>query len=79
LGGIEGTEYEITIDNVEDVPLFEQSDGEIGTRFNDHFRIAVLGPPGSQLLVMYGADIPPNFAAFDPLAKEVLATVEFEE
>ena len=83
LGGIEGTAFEITAGNtsgfVSDFPLFKQSDGDYELSYRDHIRMDVVDRGGKELLVTYGSDKPDNFDAFEPLATEVLNTVEFGE
>ena len=79
LGGLEGTELEITMSTVSDFPLFKLSDGDYELRFEDHIRMLVLNAGGSQVLVTYGSDLPTNFDDFEPMAEDVLATVEFAE
>jgi hypothetical protein len=79
VGGLDGTQFEITTDNFGDFGLFETSDGQVEARFQDHLSLIVLGAVGSQLIVSYGSELPTDFDAIEADAEEVLATVQFGE
>jgi hypothetical protein len=77
LGGLMGTQFEVTTDTFSAVNLFKTSDGDFDLRFQDHISVAVLDAGDSQVLVMYGSDLPTDFDRIEADAEEVLASMEF--
>jgi hypothetical protein len=79
IGGLTGTQLEITGDAEDDFHLFRLSDGDYSLRYNDHFSVAVLNAGDSQVLIMYESELPADFDNIEADAEEILATLEFEE